>query len=273
MRKLPLFALGILLAATLSACGETPGLRQARVAFNDAASADNAARFAAYMAPGSKGAATVTVSAGYAETIDLIKKLDQKKLQDDKLLGVALTMKAMAQWKLKSWDDAMASAQTLNGMDDSQVFPRDRAIAKAMPALIRIDQAHDAIFDPKARKLTPDSERVAYRDEQIRQLDDARMKLDDVLASTTQDDPVTLYLLASELAAFRNKQDAASLLHPDKGPRGGLSQPEILLVQCRGGQLVAGVKRDAGEPASKDVAQFWKQVLGPAPDIDKCGAS
>jgi hypothetical protein len=260
-------ALLTLLALSVAACGESSSLREAQTAFSDAATADNAARLAAFSTPAAEGkgtgTATVSASAGYARAIALVQKLDRKKLAADKELGVAQSILATAQWKLKDWDNAAVSAQTLSGMDATQVFPRDRALANAMPALIRIDQAHDAIFDPRAQAL-PADRLVPYRADQIAQLDAAVVLLDGVIASATEGDPITLYLLQAELAALRNKQDALLRLRAggDLPANATLAGPDENRSQCRIAQLVAAVKHNGNDADSQAAATLWQGILG-----------
>jgi hypothetical protein len=268
-------ALLTLLALSVAACGESSSLREAQTAFSDAATADNAARLAAFSTPAAEGkgtgTATVSASAGYAHAIALVQKLDRKQLAADKELGVAQSILATSQWKLKDWDNAAASAQTLSGMDATQVFPRDLALANAMPALIRIDQAHDAIFDPRAQAM-PADRLASYRADQIAQLDSAIAVLDGVIATTTEGDPVTLYLLQAELAALRNKQDALLRLRTGGDLSGNdvLSGPDLQRGQCRIAQLVAGVQRNGTDADSQAAGVLWQRVLGVKANLAAC---
>jgi hypothetical protein len=273
----PVLALFTVLALALAGCGQSPGLREAQTAFSEAATADNAARFAAFTTPAAEGkgtgTATVSASAGYARAIALVQKLDRKQLAADKELGVAQSILATSQWRLKDWDNAAASAQALSGMDEAQVFPRDRALAKAMPALIRIDQAHDAIFDPRSQAL-PADQRASYRADQLAQLDAAVALLDGVLAETTEADPVALYLLQAELAAIRNKQDALLRLRAGEGAGAAdmLSAADLRHGQCRTAQLMAGVQRSTSDADSSAAGAFWQKVLGVKPDLAACAS-
>jgi hypothetical protein len=265
----------VLLTLGLAACGASPDLREAQTAFSDAANADNAARLAAFSTTAneakSTGTAAVSASAGYARAAALVQKMDRKQLAADKELGVAQSILAMSQWKLKDWDGAASSAQTLSAMDATQVVPRDRALADAMPALIRIDQAHDAIFAPGVQ-AKPADQLAAYRAAQIAQLDAAVALLDGVIGGATEADPITLYILQAELAALRNKQDAVQRLRTAGDPpgSGALSVHDLMLAQCRMAQLVAGTQRNGTEADGQAAGALWQKVLGPKPDLSAC---
>jgi hypothetical protein len=274
MRRSVRSALSILLALGLAACGQSSSLREAQTTFSEAATADNAARLAAFSTPAEgrgTGTATVSASAGYAHAIALVQKLDRRQLAADRELGVAQSILATSQWRLKDWDSAAASAQALSGLDATQVFPRDRALAQAMPALIRIDQAHDAIFDPRAPAKPADA-LAAYRAAQLAQLDDAIMLLDGVIAGATETDPITIYLLQAELATLRNKQDALLHLRAGADLPGSttLSGRELQRAQCRMAQLVAGVQRNGTEADGQAAGALWQKILGPKPDLAAC---
>jgi hypothetical protein len=269
------------LALVLASCGQAPGLREAQDAFSQAATADNAARLHAFTITGAEAKGTapaaVDASAGYARALALVKKLDDKQLAADNLLGTKLAIQAMSQWKLKDWDGGMASAQALQALasaqpPSSQVYPRDRALGAAMPALIRIDQAHDAIFVPATSAAWA---QPGYRDDQVKQLDAAVAILDTVLASTTETDPVRVYLLQSELAAWRNKQDAFNRL-PEPPGQGtlALSDSEVRRANCRIAQLGDAVGHDAAAKDGDAAVALWRTILfagiGKKPDLTFC---
>lgn len=65
-------------------------------------------------------------------------------LKRDSLYGVALTIKALASWRLGDINTALQAAREVAAMADSKtgenrVWPRDRGICKALEALVKID--------------------------------------------------------------------------------------------------------------------------------------
>jgi hypothetical protein len=206
------FLIPFIIALTLSSCASINHVREAQSAFSDAASVDNSARFEPGFAEQSLAA-----SAGYAAAIVSVENLegDSKALQqarDDQLYGVALAIKSMSHWRLDNWQQAMdASTQAL----EEPLGSRDQALMKAMPGLIKNDQAYAQLstrtfscdgFDNSMPAKLECSD--ANFDGVIEQLTGAFTDLNQARESAPANHPVRGYLAFSALATWENLANA-----------------------------------------------------------------
>src|SRR5258707_1246385 len=110
-------------------CVNINRLREAQDAFNQSAAAENSVRLEAN--PADTAATLTSVRAGYASALLSLSKLepkDQHSLQQDGLWGTALTLKALCQWRLGQYSQAMATAAEAQNNATNQLYPRDRAM-------------------------------------------------------------------------------------------------------------------------------------------------
>jgi hypothetical protein len=193
---------GLWIAAlvTLAAgCADVNRLREAQDSFNQAAAAENALRFDTKAADAT--ASLASVRSGYASALLSLEKLDHDKkieaqLRNDQLLGTALTLKALVQWRLGQSSNAIVTAGLARQNAGDQIYPRDLAVITALPGLVKTDQAYDKIL----RTNTPlsDIEDLLVGDHgAVADIQNARAKVD-------RDHPVQVYLLQAQLAAYRN---------------------------------------------------------------------
>lgn len=120
--------------AVLSGCENVNRLREAQAAWNDAASQENAVRLEGF----------ITERAAYASAMESLNLLfddddSVRRLNEDRLLGVAYSLKALTHWKLEQFEDAK-SARNMALETDDQLFPRDMALMTALDGLIANDQ-------------------------------------------------------------------------------------------------------------------------------------
>ena len=77
---------------------------------------------------------------GYASALLSLEKLannqDETRLRKDGLWGSALTLKALSQWRLGQYDQAIATAQLAKQSAGDQTYPRDLALITALPGLV-----------------------------------------------------------------------------------------------------------------------------------------
>src|SRR5262249_39050436 len=131
-------------------------LREAQDAFNQAAAAENSLRLDLDRPLDGGGADAMSnlgaVRSGYASALLVLNRITSEsadKLRSDQLLGDALTLKALCEWRLGHFSNAVATAQSAQGSAADQLFPRDRALLRALPGLIKTDQAYQKILDRK----------------------------------------------------------------------------------------------------------------------------
>ena len=190
-----------LLVVLAVGCASVNHLREAQDSFNQAADAENALRFDAKAADAV--ASLGAVRSGYASALLSLDKLetskDQTQLRNDGLWGTALTLKAMTQWRLGQFDKAIATAELAKQSASDQIYPRDRAVTTALPGLVKTDQAYNKILLP----TTP----LADVEALLIGGNGAVANLQSARDQAEKDHPVQIYLLQSQLAAYRNCLD------------------------------------------------------------------
>jgi hypothetical protein len=198
-----LLALAFMVAAI--GCAEVNHLREAQDAFNQAAHSENALRF--NPVPGSDAASlSAAARAGYASVLVSFDRLDPQeinRLKQDKLWGNVLTLKALSQWRLRLYPQAKKSANTALELPGDELHPRDRTLMTALPALIRIDQVHHFI----ALREIKENEEISENDFDANiktPLLNATTILDEARKLVAPDEPVQIYLIQAQLAAYRN---------------------------------------------------------------------
>lgn len=224
--------LALLIAA--AGCQSVSHLREAQNAFNAAATTDNRIRLAPVLgnpdtqaqvsvqlsAPMDTLAAASEVRSGYAVALQSLKQIDSQEraqLEKNKLWGAALSLRALAEWKLGLYDDALRSADQAAQLKE-QLFPRDAAIVAALPGLIKIDLAYATIaaMTPGAggnRDLLATVQRRLVGVPSDPRDDSAVNDLRHARQKAGPQHPVTIYLIECQLAAFRNYQIAYQKTH------------------------------------------------------------
>jgi hypothetical protein len=240
--------------ALLAGCGtSTNRLREAQDSFNQAAAAENALKVSQIDGAGRDARPVVdiaTVRSGYASTLMSLNKLepaDIAQLKKDQLWGNVQTLRALSQWRLGNQDAAVRTAdETLqaaaSGSAGSEVHPRDRAMLQAVRGLVKNDQAYRHIRD---NQMDGVDALLVGPNGAMRNLAAAR-------ATAEREDPVQIYLLQAELAAYRNfthfyfaanRQQAVPANHPARAQaQAALQSLSERLKQVRPEDQAAWVK-------------------------------
>lgn len=202
LRRSVALALVVVLA---DGCATVNRLREAQDAFNQGAAAENAQR----LVPGT-AADTLTsltsVRTSYATALQSLEKLsddERKSLRDDGLLGAALTLKALCQWRLGEYDKALATVVDAKKDTPEQIYPRDQALLLALPGLIKTDQAYDKTL--KKESFGDIKELLVGTSGAVSDIQKARGAVGDK-------HPVQIYLIQAQLAAYRNYMVAVDVL-------------------------------------------------------------
>ncbi|MEN9677670.1 MAG: hypothetical protein RIS76_3566 [Verrucomicrobiota bacterium] len=286
-RLLPsVLLLGLLLA--LPACQSTNRLREAQDAFNSAATQDNRSQLAELrlsgataglpagwnQSPGAKldGEVVGTASsrAGYAAALLSLQHLssdDVSKLKADKLWGTALTLKALAQWRLGQFDDALNTVRDAEKSANGQIYPRDAALLTALPGLIEIDYAYaqlpafkanptnaTGILDTWRRRLVSTNSTPPSAIEQLRQAQ----------IQAGGEGELAIYLTLSQLAAYRNFNEYYKTATGNTPPANDPAREEAGYALFELEKLIADQN---GGQAGTDLVNSWKNryVIVPKP--------
>ena len=128
---------------------------------------------------------------------DVTKLIDDKRqdLQTDNLLGIAYTLKALTEWRLRDYDAAVKTTNTVINQD-IQLFPRDRAVIKALRGLIKNDQAFSHMMQ-KDHKFKDLKTLLAESAEDINQ----------GISEVPEGNNVRTYLAMAKLAVLKNWLD------------------------------------------------------------------
>ena len=194
--------LSLVLSLFAAGCQTASSLRDAPDTFNRAAAAENTLRSDLNEPLHGGGADTMiglgAVRSGYASALVVLNRITTEsaaKLRNDQLLGDALTLKALCEWRLGQFSNAVATAQSAQSAAADQLFPRDRALLRALPGLIKTDQAYQKIMERKP--LAEIEQLLVSGNGAVADLQTAREGVD-------RDHPVQIFLLQAQLAAYRN---------------------------------------------------------------------
>jgi hypothetical protein len=204
-------------AFVLLGCRHVNHLRDAQVAFGQAAELENTTRLSAdnaflnrqlSQAPDQALADLVLVRSGYAAALHSLRKADAVRLSKDRLLGVALTLQALTEWRLGQYEEALATQERAEREAAGQLMPRDAAILAALPGLVKTDLAYAEILQTGNNP----EENAALLNERIRPrlvgAAGAVADLDLARSNIAANHPLQIYLIQCQLAAFRNYQVA-----------------------------------------------------------------
>jgi hypothetical protein len=200
--RVAVVTLSLVLCLFAAGCQTVSSLRDAQDSFSRAAAAENALRSDLSRPLDGAGADTMTglgaVRSGYASALFVLNRITSEsadKLRNDQLLGDALTLKALCEWRLGQFSNAVATAQSAQNGATDQLFPRDRALLRALPGLIKSDQAYQKIMERKP--LTEIEQLLLSGNGAVADVQAAREVVD-------RDHPVQTFLLQAQLAAYRN---------------------------------------------------------------------
>jgi hypothetical protein len=219
-------------------------LRDAQAAFNEAATFENDTR----VQP--RASTPMAIQSGYSAVIVSLTKLEQdrdalRQLQQDKLYGNALALKALAYWRLRKYDLASAAGEAAlrEGLEPGT---RDRALMIALPTLIRNDQAHARLYAPLEKELAQKpEERLAA----ITQLLGSNVKiLDDATTGLEPQHPVQAYLATVGLVTMKNFVDACSRLAGDLAKQKACTDEGR--VKCRSELYLTRLRSAGADPGA-----------------------
>jgi len=212
-----LLALSLVEGLLLSSCVEINHLRDAQESFSRAAQAENRLKFSGRPDGLLEGAGDwAAASAGYAGALASLQRLEgdsskKSSLEADGLWGTALTLKALCEWRLQKYPDAVKTAQLADGTYSSQLYPRDRALLRAIPALIMTDQAYAVVLAMESG----DAGEGALQ--KVRGLltgaDGAMERFKRAQGAVEKSHPLQLYLVQAQLAAYDNYREAYGRRH------------------------------------------------------------
>jgi hypothetical protein len=249
----------IVVAALACGCTSVNRLREAQDSFNQAATAENAARFDG--SPSDMAASLVSGRSGYASALLSLNKLepkDQQSLQKDGLWGTALTLKALCQWRLGQYSEAMSSAAEARNTGTNQVYPRDNALLTALPGLIKTDQAYARIIFTNAPAngdalLNDVKDLLTGPRGAIADLNSARGVVD-------KDHPIQVYLIQAELAAYRDYTVAVYYLKNHSPVAADDPARTHAIAQLK--ELADAVGAQKSDLEGRRLANYWATLCG-----------
>jgi hypothetical protein len=292
--------LTIALLVVLTGCQHINHLREAQDAFNAAAQTENRARLGPLLGDPSKQAdldaqlqrpaedvlaEANTVRSGYTAALLSLRQMSGKEksaLKADRLWGAAVTLQALAEWRLGKYDEALETAALAQQDAKDQLFPRDAATLAALPGLIKIDLAFEKIFS-MSPSFTNDSQGSAFTNTTVLAanqvlLAEMRQRLVGADGGTAESSavedlraaralagsghPVNIYLIQSQLAAYRNYQVAH---FKTNGRNPGPEDPAKVEAQHNLHELIALLGELKAGPVTQRLAQAWKQNYGLVP--------
>ncbi|MBU1054953.1 MAG: hypothetical protein KKC46_14160 [Proteobacteria bacterium] len=195
INKLIRVFLVLALLSVISGCvSHIKELREAQNHFNSAAMLENQLK----TDPLSGDALVISAQANASYHLSskiLANLIDEKeqKLRKDNLLGTAYTLKALAQWRIGQYDDAINTVGMAKSDKEIKLFPRDRALMNALSGLIKNDQAHghmaakDYDYDGIKRLLLS--------------------SIEDINSQIRGTDSLGLYLVIARLSVLKNWAD------------------------------------------------------------------
>ena len=262
--RLPLLA-ALLLAFLGTSCQHVNHLRDAQQSFNAAAQLENQTRLQTENAelerqlqqdPGQALASLASVQSGYGAALHSLRQANTAKLRQDKLLGVALTLEALAEWRLGQYDAALATKDRAESEASDQIYPRDAATLAALPGLIKTDLAYAQILRMGADTAANETLLVT----QIKpRLVDSQGAVSDLQAARNRiepDHPMQVYLIQCQLAAYRNYQVAHQKA---RGSSPALTDPAHRIAQTNLTDLRTVLDRLDLKPLGDKMITFWGQ--------------
>ncbi len=206
--RLVLF-IAIVLAMSGCSIEHASMVRDAQDALSVAANRENNAKFDFEAA---LEVTTITDPAvGYEEAVGLVNHAIRKanrELKADELYGTALTIRAVALWRLgelqKAESDAQRVLKIANQKDpDTIIWPRDRAICDALVPLMKIDVLGDQAvandFGQEWRDSENDQQKQAAVLSWLEKSKQVATNLVDVTARQPPGHPIRFYLAQAEL--------------------------------------------------------------------------
>jgi hypothetical protein len=248
-------------------CAQVNHLREAQDAFNQAAHTENALRF--NPVPNSEAVSlSAAARTGYASVLFSLDRLNLQetgRLKGEKLWGNVLALKALTQWRLRLYPQAKKTAAAALQLPVDALHPRDRTLMAALPALIRIDQVNHFISLGEGIENREISKNDFDANIRIPLLN-AMTILDEARRLVAPDEPLQIYLIQAQLAAYRNLR----IGYRKFSPEGRVSVPVAMrngaqdCLQDLSDVLLTTI--GSGDERSK-LLLYWYKLIGlDAPD-------
>ena len=236
----------------LTGCEYLNQFSKAQHYFNMAAAAENRQKFIPSDPDGAVKAVTINeIRTNYSLAHTYISKLvsnNASKLASDGLMGSALSMKALCEWRLGRYDEALITSQLALEQQrlEGGMRGRDLAVMTALPGLVKADQAYGHSISNAVKNY---AEIKRLLDGAITDITNAQQAVDDY-------HPVQSYLQMAKVAVYRTWQVSIEEKISDTAERSSerrtlrsLAKPEL----DRLGSLVG-----------KDSSPFlyWSKLLG-----------
>jgi hypothetical protein len=252
-------------AATVNGCAvdHIRELREAEQTFSRAAQQENHARLTSLEALKSNSSDSaeagglvdaVTNDTGYRMAAEITARLMATKtaeLRQDNLLCTAQTIRAFSLWRLG--EGAMASQIAQLDCGDADKTPRDHALLRVVPALVKIDDA-----EARGRNGTTSADDLKST---LDSVDVALSELAKADGEVPRDHPIRAYLFMSRLAAIRVRHSAPvreEIRNPEAEARTMLLADETLTAYRMYLYCIVGV---ASDPEHESVV-YWRTLFG-----------
>lgn len=248
MKKVLQFSL-LLGFVLLTSCTAANNIATAQDYFNKAAEAENSLKFSGKESSNELvGLSNIRTNYSLANKFIKDALQDSSSLKSDKLLGVAYSIKAISEWRLGSYDDALTSSDLAkNELESETSVPgRDLAVMTALPGLIRIDQAYYYISQKDQSKNYSDV---------LGLISDAIEKIKAAQKVVAENHPVQAYLQMSKLTAYRNFQLAIEVYIQDATQRRAARQKLIPMINDE----LQNFKKLVSDKSS---IEYWEKILG-----------
>ena len=89
------------------------------------------------------------IETSYLTAHELVSTLiaeEKEALTKSDLMGRAYRLKALSEWRLKKWEDALATKDEANSSNIS-FQPADKTLMEALPSLVNLDRANQFMFE------------------------------------------------------------------------------------------------------------------------------
>jgi len=265
--------LGVL-AAGFVGCQSVNHLREAQDSFNQAAELENRQKLNSFIGsaagasdPGAGAESALAdlslARSGYAAALVSLQELsdsEKARLRDDQLLGTAVTLQALAEWRLQRYDAALKTAQNAQTTLSDQLFPRDAALLMAIEGLIKIDLAYHEIATMDTNSARAQEILTHVRQRLVGPAPAGEtFAVEDIQSARNRvgaGHPVNVYLIQAQLAAYRNYQSAFKRANrtfvPNDDPARLEAGHQLFELQALFDQLEAGA-------SGQQLVQTWRE--------------
>lgn len=260
----PAAFVALAVALLVAGCASVNHLREAQAAFSEASALHNQLQLATQWEAGPEAVVTnggaeqaLQMQVLYGSALQSLRQLDadRKQLESDGLWGVACTLKALTQWRLGLYNEAVATARQARS-EGAKLLPRDDALLTALPGLVHNSEALILVKTGTARRLT-DQEFDTARQLLAAPGDGALTILEAARTRPGIDAQLDSYFLQAKLAAHVNLADL-HLRRPDR-PR-----PDSEVAAAKADLATFLLQVDAAglpDTTRAKIADTWRSTL------------